>query len=66
MAVARRVVLATTPGIVGITSIEDCLERFDGAMNTDELLVLNDAFAGVVYECAQIGLELGTLAEALT
>jgi hypothetical protein len=55
---AARVVLATVPGLTGITSIDDCLARFGDAMNSDDLFVPGDAVAAVVYECQRIGLDL--------
>jgi NAD(P)-dependent dehydrogenase (short-subunit alcohol dehydrogenase family) len=59
---AARVVLATVPGMTGITSIDDVLSRFDEAMGSDEVLhVPDDATAQVMYECAQIGLDVASL-----
>ena len=51
-------VLATVPGLRDLTTIDDCLARFDEAMDTSELTVPADAMHAVIYECAQIGLDL--------
>jgi len=58
---AARVVLATSPGITGITDIDDVLARFDQVMSMDDLYIPKDATAQVMYECEQIGLDLGAL-----
>lgn len=59
---AARVVLATVPGLDGITSIDDCLTRFDEAMATGDLVIPADARAGVAYECERVGLDLARFA----
>lgn len=59
---AARVVLGTAPGLHDVTSIDDCLARFDDAMAIDDLYVPEDAVQEVLYECRQIGLDLSTLA----
>lgn len=58
---AARVVLATAPGLHGITSVDDALARFDEAMAIDDPVVFTDAAAEVLYECRQIGLDLSSL-----
>lgn len=55
---AARVVLAEVPGITGITSIDDCLARFDEAMDASAPVVLTDATAELLYECQQLGLDV--------
>jgi len=55
---AARVVLGTVPGLHDITSIDDCLARFDEAMDMRDLYVPDDAVQQVLYECQQIGLDL--------
>ncbi len=59
---AARVVLATAPGMHDITSIEDCLSRFDEALSVDDLYVPPDAFQAVVYESQQLGIDLSSFA----
>jgi len=59
---AARVVLATVPGMTGITDIDDVLARFDEAMALDGLHIPANAAQEVVYECQQIGLDLASLA----
>ncbi|MCU1386862.1 MAG: family NAD(P)-dependent oxidoreductase [Ilumatobacteraceae bacterium] len=61
---AARVVLATVPGMIDISTIDDCLQRFDDAMSLDDLFVPADAVAAVVYECQRIGLDLSAFAAA--
>ncbi len=61
---AARVVLATAPGIADITSIDDCLARFDQAMDLADLYVPPDGVHEILYECDQIGLDLDALAVA--
>ena len=61
---AARVVLATVPGLHDLTSIDDCLSRVDEAMDMTELTVPADAMNAVIYECAQIGLDLSQFAPA--
>ena len=58
----RGVVLATAPGLHDITSIEDCLSRFDEALSVDDLHVPPDAFGAVVYESQQLGIDLPSFA----
>jgi NAD(P)-dependent dehydrogenase (short-subunit alcohol dehydrogenase family) len=58
---AARVVLATSPGITDIVDIDDVLARFDQVMSMDDLYIPKDATAQVMYECEQIGLDLGAL-----
>ena len=58
---AARVVLATVPGMTDITDIDDVLARFDEAMDSEHLEVPPNAFVQVLYECAQIGLDLTSL-----
>jgi NAD(P)-dependent dehydrogenase (short-subunit alcohol dehydrogenase family) len=58
---AARVVLGTAPGLHDFESIDDCLDRFDDAMSLDGLYVPDDAVHEVLYECAQIGLDLAAL-----
>jgi hypothetical protein len=55
---AARVVLATVPGAVGMKTIDDYLANFDQVMATDELEIPKDANKEVVYECAQLGIDL--------
>ena len=55
---AARVVLGTAPGLRNFSSVDDCLDRFDEAMSLDEMYVPDDAVHEVLYECAQIGLDL--------
>jgi len=59
---AARVVLGTAPGMHDITSIDDCLSRFDEALSLQDLYVPSDAVQAVVYEARQLGLELGDFA----
>lgn len=58
---AARVVLATVPGLTGGTTIADCLARFDEAMALDGLYIPDDAVHEVLYECAQLDLDLAAL-----
>jgi NAD(P)-dependent dehydrogenase (short-subunit alcohol dehydrogenase family) len=58
---AARVVLATVPGMTDIAGIDDVLARFDEAMAVDDLTIPPNAFVQVMYECEQIGLDLGAL-----
>ena len=58
---AARVVLATVPGITEITDIDDVLARFDQVMDTDDLFIPAEAVSQVLYECRQIGLDVGAL-----
>jgi NAD(P)-dependent dehydrogenase (short-subunit alcohol dehydrogenase family) len=55
---AARVVLATVPGAVGMTTIDDYLENFDQVMATDHIEIPRDANVEVVYECQQLGIDL--------
>lgn len=59
---AARVVLATVPGLHGLTSIDDCLAGFGQVMALDDLTVPADAYAEVIYECAQLGIDLTAFA----
>jgi len=54
---AARVVLATVPGASGLRTIDECLDRFDEIMATDEIEIPTDSFREVLYECKQIGLD---------
>jgi NAD(P)-dependent dehydrogenase (short-subunit alcohol dehydrogenase family) len=58
---AARVVLGTSPGLREISSIDDCLARFDEALSLDDMYVPEDAIHEVIYECHQIGLDLSNL-----
>ena len=55
---AARVLLETVPGLSAITTIDDCLARFDEAMATDDAYFPADAVAQVLYECGQVGVDL--------
>jgi NAD(P)-dependent dehydrogenase (short-subunit alcohol dehydrogenase family) len=57
---AARVVLGTVPGLREISSIDDCLARFDEALSLDGLYVPEDAIHEVLYECQEIGLDLSS------
>ncbi len=57
---AARVVLGTVPGLREISSIDDCLARFDEALSLDGLYVPEDAIHEVIYECKEIGLDLSS------
>jgi len=59
---AARVVLATAPGLHHITTVDDCLARFDEAMSIDDLYIPEEAVQQVLYECRQIGLDLSAFA----
>jgi NAD(P)-dependent dehydrogenase (short-subunit alcohol dehydrogenase family) len=59
---AARVVLATVPGLRDVTSVDDCMARFDEALDMTELTVPADAVHAVIYECGQIGLDLSQFA----
>jgi NAD(P)-dependent dehydrogenase (short-subunit alcohol dehydrogenase family) len=54
---AARVILGTVPGMVGITSVDDVLARFDEAMNSDEIVVPSNAMTLVIEECTRIGID---------
>lgn len=54
---AARVILGTVPGLVGITSVDDALARFDEAMNSDEIVVPTNAMTLVIEECTRIGID---------
>jgi NAD(P)-dependent dehydrogenase (short-subunit alcohol dehydrogenase family) len=55
---AARVVLATVPGAVGMSTIDDYLENFDQVMSTEHIEIPKDANVEVVYECQQLGIDL--------
>jgi NAD(P)-dependent dehydrogenase (short-subunit alcohol dehydrogenase family) len=55
---AARVILGTVPGLIGISSVDDALERFDEAMASEEINVPEHATAEVFEECRRIGLDL--------
>ncbi len=55
---AARVVLATVPGLLGATTIDDCLARFDQALASESLYIPEDAMHELAYECAQLGIDL--------
>lgn len=57
---AARVLLGTVPGLHDLQSVDDCLARFDEAMDSSDIFVPGDATAQVLYECRQIGLDLAT------
>jgi NAD(P)-dependent dehydrogenase (short-subunit alcohol dehydrogenase family) len=61
---AARVVLATVPGLHAIQSIDDCIERFDEAMNVDDLYLPPDTMSEVLYEANQLGLDLESIVTA--
>ncbi|HEY4333975.1 MAG TPA: hypothetical protein VGM78_15445, partial [Ilumatobacteraceae bacterium] len=52
---AARVVLATVPGALNLTNIDDCLARFGEIMASDMMNVPANAFAEVMEECALLG-----------
>ncbi len=56
-----RVALATVPGLVGADTVDDVLDRFAEAMDSSELVVPADAMAELVYECANLGVDLSAL-----
>lgn len=55
---AARVVLGTVPGLTGFATIDDCLRRFDEAMDLTGVTFPEDAFREVLIECQQIGIDL--------
>jgi hypothetical protein len=59
---AARVLLESVVGLKGFTTIDDCLARFDEAMSTDETFLPTDAVQQVIFECQQVGVDLGALA----
>jgi NAD(P)-dependent dehydrogenase (short-subunit alcohol dehydrogenase family) len=59
---AARVLLETVVGLNAITTIDDCLARFDEAMSTEQTYLPADAVQQVIYECQQVGADLGSLA----
>jgi hypothetical protein len=60
---AARVVLATVPGMLGATSIDECLARSDQAMATDDLFVPDDAMDELRYQCTHLGVLTTTLVD---
>lgn len=58
---AARVLLETVVGLNGITTIDDCLARFDEAMSTDQTFHPSDADQQVVFECEQVGVDFAAL-----
>lgn len=56
---AARVILGTVPGLVGFSTVDEVLDRFDEAMNSDEIVVPANAMALVVEECARLGIDPG-------
>jgi NAD(P)-dependent dehydrogenase (short-subunit alcohol dehydrogenase family) len=58
---AARVVLATVPGLIGATTIDECLARFDDAMATENLYVPVDGLDELYYGCRQIGFDPTTV-----
>lgn len=54
---AARVVLATVPGATGLATVDDCLERFDEIIASDEIEIPTSAMAEVGYECRQLGID---------
>jgi NAD(P)-dependent dehydrogenase (short-subunit alcohol dehydrogenase family) len=61
---AARVVLGTTTGVTGLDTIERCLAEVDRVLDTDGMKVFDDAFAEVLYECQQLGIDLGGFGSA--
>jgi NAD(P)-dependent dehydrogenase (short-subunit alcohol dehydrogenase family) len=59
---AARVVLATVPGSRNVSTIDECLSHFDEILSLDGLVVPADAVEEVMFECAQIGLDLRAFA----
>jgi NAD(P)-dependent dehydrogenase (short-subunit alcohol dehydrogenase family) len=59
---AARVLLETVVGLSGFKTIDDCLSRFDEAMSTDDAFLPADAVQQVIFECQQVGVDLGALA----
>jgi NAD(P)-dependent dehydrogenase (short-subunit alcohol dehydrogenase family) len=55
---AARVVLATVPGAVGLTSIDECLANFDRVMASDHPEIPRHANDEVAYECEQLGIDI--------
>ena len=60
---AARVVLATVPGVNGLQSIDDALERFDEAMRSDDMVIPDNATHEVLYQCERVGLDLSRFPE---
>jgi NAD(P)-dependent dehydrogenase (short-subunit alcohol dehydrogenase family) len=59
---AARVVLGTVPGSRNVSTIDECLLHFDEILSLDGLTVPSDALEEVMFECAQIGLDLRSFA----
>jgi hypothetical protein len=52
--------LATVPGLVGATTIDQCLARFDDALEMDELFVPDDAMDELRFECMRLGIDFAS------
>jgi NAD(P)-dependent dehydrogenase (short-subunit alcohol dehydrogenase family) len=58
---AARVLLATVPGAVGLSSIEACIQRFDQVLDSQRPFIPADATQEILYECEHLGINIADL-----